>query len=228
MQAVVDEGLFKYRPFDTMPESILSADITMNNCTGKAAANGVECTLPTDGSVEDFDYSVELTGLTIEDSGKAVGLVWNCDSEVLPIETTLEVWQQGEIAQSVNTTELSSDMDPTVVASCSVSGELPKVQQITFNIGDFEQDVAVDENGVAQLNVTGAELLRFGGANIHARAIECHATQVAVCASKIYRIKIMKYLEQWSFTCLIRDLFCRKRPVQLPNLIRPNPSIKRS
>lgn len=180
MQASVDEGLYKFRPFDTMPESILGADITMNNCTGKAAENGVECTLPTDGSVEDFDYSVELTGLAIEDSSKTVGLAWNCDSELLEIETTLEVWQQGEIAQSVNTTELSSDMDPTLVASCSVSGELPKVQTITFNIGAFEKDVAVDENGVAQLNVTGAELLAFGGANIHDRAIECHATQVAI------------------------------------------------
>jgi len=179
MQASVDKGLYRFRPFKTMPESILGADITINNCTGKAAENGVECTLPTDGSVEYFDYSVELTGLTIEDSGKTVGLAWNCDSDLLDIETTLEVWQQGEIAQSVNATELSSDMNPTLVASCSVSGELPKVQQITFNIGDFEQDVAVDEDGAAQLNVTGAELLRFGGANIHARAIECHATQVA-------------------------------------------------
>ncbi|CBY17740.1 unnamed protein product [Oikopleura dioica] len=178
MQGLVDKGFYKFRAFDTMPKS-LSGDITISNCSGKAAENDEKCPLPTDGSVEDFDYSVELAGLTIEDSGKTVGLAWNCDSELLNIESTVEIWQQGEIAQSVNTTDLSSDMNATIVASCSVSGELPKVEQITFNIGQFGQDVIVDENGLAQLNVSGSELLGFGGANIHAQAIECSATQIA-------------------------------------------------
>ena len=186
MQASVDEGVYRFRPFDTLPEDMkLGADITMNSCSGKAAENGEECTLPTDGSVENFEYSIELSGLTIEDSKKTIGLEWNCASEVLDVETALEVWQQGEIEQIVNATDLSSDMDATLVASCSVTGELPKVEQITFNIGDFEQDVTVDENGLAQLNVTGADIIRFGGANVHARAIECSATQFAVCTSKI-------------------------------------------
>jgi len=180
MQASVDEGVYRFRPYDTLPEDMkLGADITMNNCSGKAAENGEECTLPTDGSVENFEYSVELSGLTIEDSKKTIGLEWNCEKEVLDVETALEVWQQGEIEQIVNATDLSSDMDATLVASCSVTGELPKVEQITFNIGDFEQDVTVDENGLAQLNVTGADIIRFGGANVHDRAIECSATQIA-------------------------------------------------
>lgn len=175
MEGSVSDGMYNFRIFNTMPGS-LDGEISISNCNGKAALDGASCTL---AGEEDFDYSVELTGLTVEDSEKTIGVDWNCDNEMLSVETILEVWQQGEIAQSVNTTELSSDMDATLVASCSVSGELPKVEQITFNIGQFKQDILVDENGMAQLNVSGSELLQFGGANIHAHAIECSATQIS-------------------------------------------------
>ena len=138
------------------------------------------CTIVTDSTQETFNYEVEIQGLTVDDSGKEISLQWNCGTELVEVPTTLEVWQEGELTQSVGTTELSSDMDSTIVAACAMQNELPKAESITFSIGDFEQVVDVDENGTAQLNVTGADLLQYGGKNIHDEPVKCSAEQIAV------------------------------------------------
>ena len=116
----------------------------------------------------------------MDDSGKEISLQWNCDTELEIQPTILEVWQEGELTQSIGTTDLSSDMNATIVAACAMQNELPKANDITFSIGGFEQVVEVDENGTAQLNVTGSDLLQYGGKNIHDQPITCSASQIAV------------------------------------------------
>ncbi|CAG5096200.1 Oidioi.mRNA.OKI2018_I69.XSR.g14513.t1.cds [Oikopleura dioica] len=184
LEAQVDKGNFKYRQLSSFEELLPYgiAHIKIDECSsllegpdGTAPA----CSIVTDSTKEVFTYEVGIEGLTVDDSGKEISLQWNCDTELEIQPTILEVWQEGELTQSIGTTDLSSDMNATIVAACAMQNELPKANDITFSIGGFEQVVEVDENGTAQLNVTGSDLLQYGGKNIHDQPITCSASQIA-------------------------------------------------
>ena len=92
--------------------------------------------------------------------------------------TYLHVWKEGQIQVTAGLTTLDSSDDAVqTVATCNLTDLSPAVEMATFLIGDFKK-ISQVKNGIAELRISGMELITFGGKNIHGKNIQCEAIQM--------------------------------------------------
>jgi len=94
------------------------------------------------------------------------------------ISTYLYVWNEGQIKITAGLATIDSSDDALqTVATCNLTDLSPAVEMATFLIGDFKKILQVT-NGIAELQISGKELISFGGKNIHGKNIQCEGIQM--------------------------------------------------
>ncbi|CAG5106710.1 Oidioi.mRNA.OKI2018_I69.chr1.g2966.t1.cds [Oikopleura dioica] len=172
---VTPSGHVLTRSFDNGNAIHFSHLVQLALCNG----NIKSCVLTAEQmSIEDLQFDVTFGGLEMTDSGKEVKVDFSCDEVIRDKSTFLHVWKEGQIQVSAEDTVLDSSDDALqTVASCNLTDLSPAVEMAEFLIGSFKKISQVSD-GIAELQISGKELIAFGGKNIHGESIRCDALQM--------------------------------------------------